>query len=319
MDVAERTPPRWFPLAAAAATCLVVVWLLVFTWSGITGSHPAYLITLVVTGLLSIGWAAWAVLSTPPTRSPRRTWISRTGLVVATALLIGLIIYPRPLPAEQRAIDALADGGTVDVTVSATEIRMDPTENRHPAGLVFYPGAKVDPRAYARILRPLAEDGFTVVILKLPYNIAFFGAGAAGDVVGDDDGIDGWVVAGHSLGGTVAANFAARQNRSEVAGLLLWASFPAKDISTISGLDVVSVSGSNDGLATPAKIDRSRRDLPASTRFVVIEGANHADFGDYGAQDGDGTATIPRDDAQAQIIAATLAQLQRVEHALPAR
>ncbi len=313
MDVAERTPPRWWPLGAATATFLVVLWLLLFTWSGIRGSHPAYLITLVVVGLASVGWAAWAVFSTPPERSPRRTWISRSGLAVGTAILIGLIVYPRPLTAEQRAIDALADSSAVNVSVSATEIRMEPTKNQHRVGLVFYPGAKVDPRAYARILRPIAEDGYTVVIIKLPYGIAFFAAGAAGDVVGAKDGIDKWVIAGHSLGGTVAARFASRNNRSETAGLLLWASFPASNISAVGGLDVVSVSGAKDGLATPAKIERSRTDLPPDTRFVVIDGANHADFGDYGSQDGDGTATITRDEAHTQIVAATVAQLQRID------
>ena len=70
MDVAERTRPRWWPLGAATATILVVLWLLLFTWSGIRGSHPAYLITLVVVGLASVGWAAWAVFSTPAACSP---------------------------------------------------------------------------------------------------------------------------------------------------------------------------------------------------------------------------------------------------------
>lgn len=293
----------------------MVLWLLLFTWSGILGSHPAYLIALIIVGLAAIAWGFWAVRSTAPERTPRRMWLSRTGMVMGTVLLLSIVVYPRPLPADQVAIDALADNGTVDVSLSSSQIRMDPTSDVRSVGLVFYPGAKVDPRAYARILRPLAEDGYTVVILKLPFGIAFFDRNGAADVVGRDDAIDQWVIAGHSLGGTVAAGFANRNDRSEIAGLLLWASFPASSLAARTDLDVLSVSGGNDGLATPAKIAASRSDLPSATEFVEIEGALHAYFGDYGAQDGDGTSGVPRDVAQAEIIQATLVQLRRIEGA----
>ena len=42
-----------------------------------------------------------------------------------------------------------------------------------------------------------------------------------------------------------------------------------------------------------------------------IEGAVHSFFGDYGDQPGDGTPTIDREGAQDQIVAATLALLER--------
>ena len=304
---------RWWPFSCAAGTLLTVVWLLVFTWSGIRGSHPAYLITLIVLAFAAIGWATWAVRSIAKEHSARRMWLTRTALVVGTVLLVSITIYPRPLPADQVAINALDDSSTIDVTMSSSQIRMDPKGDQRAVGLVFYPGAKVDPRAYARILRPLAEEGYPIVIVKLPYGIAFFAANAAADFVGRDDGIDEWVIAGHSLGGTVAAGFASRTDRDEIAGLLLWASFPASDIASSTDLDVLSISGANDGLATPAKIEASRVDLPPETEFVEIAGALHAYFGDYGSQDGDGQAGVDREVAQAQIIAATLRQLQRIE------
>lgn len=304
---------RWWPLSCALTTVLTVLWLLVFTWSGIRGSHPAYLVTLIVLALGALGWAVWAVHSVATARTTRRMWLARSGLVVGTVALLFLTIYPRPLPADQIAIDALRDSSTVHVTVSSSQIRFDPTTDPRSVGLVFYPGAKVDPRAYAHILRPLAEAGYPVVVIKLPYGIAFFAANAAADVVGRDDGVDQWVIAGHSLGGTVAARFASRNDGDEIAGLLLWASFPASDISSSTNLDVLSISGSNDGLATPAKIQASRVDLPAATKFVEIEGALHAYFGDYGSQSGDGQSGADRAVAQTQIVAATLRQLQRIE------
>jgi hypothetical protein len=314
MDLTDRFHPRWWPLAAATATLVTVLWLLLFTWSGIRGSHPAYLIALVIVGLAAIGWAVWAMRSTAPERTPRRTLLSRIGMVLGSVLLLNVVVYPRPLTADQVAIDALADGSNVDISVSSSQIRMDPVDDVRSVGLVFYPGAKVDPRAYARILRPLAEDGYTVVILKLPFGIAFFDRNGAADVVGRRDDIDQWVIAGHSLGGTVASGFANRNDRGEIAGLLLWASFPASSLAGRTDLDVLSISGSNDGLATPAKIDASRSDLPPDSEFMEIEGALHAYFGDYGAQDGDGTAGVSRDVAQTQIIQATLVQLRRIEN-----
>jgi hypothetical protein len=62
----------------------------------------------------------------------------------------------------------------------------------------------------------------------------------------------------------------------------------------------------SDGLATEDKIAASRPLLPAATRWVAIEGGNHAQFGWYGPQSGDGTATISREEQQRQIVAATL-------------
>jgi dienelactone hydrolase len=136
---------------------------------------------------------------------------------------------------------------------------------------------------------------------------------AADDVVGaEGDDIEHWVVGGHSLGGAMAATYATSAHH-ELAGLLLWGAYPAKSMATRQGLDTTSIYGTNDGLATVSDIEASKADLPADTHFVPVTGGIHAFFGDYGAQSGDGTATITRDDAQAQIVAATLAQMQRVD------
>jgi len=118
-----------------------------------------------------------------------------------------------------------------------------------------------------------------------------------------------WVVGGHSLGGTVAAiqADAADADRSAPAvGLLLYASYPARDVRGSLTAAVESVSGSNDGLATPAKIEASRVDLPADTTFTVIEGGTHAQFGSYGAQPGDGIPTISDEQARTLITEASL-------------
>ena len=75
---------------------------------------------------------------------------------------------------------------------------------------------------------------------------------------------------------------------------------------------MTSISGSNDGLATPAKVDAAKAKLPPDTRYVVIDGGIHSFFGDYGLQSGDGTPSVSRHAAQEQIQTATLELMQRV-------
>ena len=105
-----------------------------------------------------------------------------------------------------------------------------------------------------------------------------------------------WVVGGHSLGGTVASLQA-----DQVAGLLLYASYPASDIHESLTADVLSISGTEDGLATPEKITASAATLPADAEFLVLEGVSHAQFGAYGPQPGDGVPQVSDETARTWI------------------
>jgi predicted alpha/beta-hydrolase family hydrolase len=165
------------------------------------------------------------------------------------------------------------------------------------------------------VLRPLAEQGYTVVIPKQPLGIAFLALGAFDTARPEHPEITGWVLGGHSLGGTVAsiqADGADEDDTAPSVGLLYFASYPANDISSSLKVPVASISGSKDGLATPAKIESSRPNLPADTEFTIIEGAVHAYFGDYGPQSGDGTPTIKHEDARDQISRAAVGFLNSV-------
>ncbi len=310
----DGRPPRWWPLGLGVASVLVVGWAFATAWVGIMGSSPAYLITLLLALALAIGLIAWSVLvGTPPHRTPGRTWLARGGLLPGGAVLIGLLVYLRPLSADQIAVDALDDGGGVTVDVSRSAIRLTPDAEPRTVGLAFYPGAKVDPQAYAHILRPIAEAGFPVVILKQPYNLAILDSDAADAVIGDpDDAIDDWAVAGHSLGGAMASRYA-EQQRDELTGLLFWAAWPVVDMSDRSHLAVMSVFGTADEIADPADIVERMPDLPTTTEYVAIDGAIHSFFGDYGLQRGDGTPGVSRADAQRGIAEASIGLLEAIE------
>ena len=83
----------------------------------------------------------------------------------------------------------------------------------------------------------------------------------------------------------------------DVNGLVLFGSYCANDLSG-SVIPVLSLGGSEDALSTPAKIEKASTKLPTDAEFVQIDGANHARFGDYGGQSGDGTATSSSDETR---------------------
>jgi hypothetical protein len=236
-------------------------------------------------------------------------------VAVVGVALAGMLVWLRPFGADAEALATLArleqPGSGVEVVSTAGYLELRPTGEPSGVGLVFQPGARVDHRAYVRLLAPYAEAGHHVVLLAQPFGIGFAAAGAPAEVVAERPQVRSWVLGGHSLGGVVASREAVALDALGVDGLLLWASYPLGDLSG-SGLDVVSVSGSEDGLSTPADIDSSRADLPPGTVFVTVEGATHAFFGDYGRQPGDGVATVDRDTAQAQVVRAGLDQMERL-------
>ncbi|WP_029253537.1 alpha/beta hydrolase [Paraoerskovia marina] len=243
---------------------------------------------------------------------PVRRVVGATVLSIALVGTLGAAWWLEPFGATDRALDALGSDETVTVAETSGWYSFTPVGSASEVGLVYSPGARVDVRATAAILRPLAEAGYTVVSLKEPLGIAFVDIDQSADAIEAHPDVETWVVGGHSLGGVAASSFAGA-NPETVDGLLLHASYPAGDISD-SPLTVTSVSGSEDGLSTPEAIADSRQDLPAATTFVEIAGAVHADFADYGPQPGDGAPTISRDDAQAQIVEASLALLDGLDH-----
>ncbi|MBA3874370.1 MAG: alpha/beta hydrolase, partial [Anaerolineae bacterium] len=173
-------------------------------------------------------------------------------------------------------------------------------------GLIFYPGGKVDPRAYAPQMHAIADQGYLTVITPMPLYLAIFGISKADEVVKAYPDIQHWGIAGHSLGGSMAAQYLA--SSTKVQGLAFWASYPAVDLSKAS-IKAVSIYGTSDGVAKLDSVLGGKKFLPADTPFVAIEGGDHSGFGWYGMQPGDNPATISREDQNAQTVQATVDML----------
>jgi hypothetical protein len=214
-------------------------------------------------------------------------------LVIGGFYIYTLDYYRADLTAEESAaVAAFAPSDSEPVRPDLTVFRPS-AENDRKSGLIFYPGGKVAADAYAPLMARLAESGITCVLVKMPFNLAVFNVTAA-------DGIDSllpdirhWYIGGHSLGGAMASSYAGGKT-DRLAGLILLAAYPVND----AGIPTLTIAGSEDGVLDKSKLQ--------GVEFLEIAGGNHAYFGNYGEQAGDGTAAITREEQQRQTAAAII-------------
>lgn len=153
-------------------------------------------------------------------------------------------------------------------------------------GLIFYPGGKVEAKAYEPILAGLAEKGICVVLVEMPFNLAVLDSSAADGVINEFTNIQNWYIGGHSLGGAMAASYAANY-QDKLKGVVLLAAYPTKELD----IPVLSIYGSEDGVLNREKYSDSIKNVNNLSE-IVIDGGNHAQFGNYGEQLGDNSAKI---------------------------
>ena len=192
-------------------------------------------------------------------------------------------------PADEIALEVLAQDSTVTVQDDLTILSPSyPTDT----AIIFYPGAKVEAAAYLPLLDQLRQTGLTCILVEMPFHLAIFDVNAAEDVMSQFPDIQHWYIAGHSMGGAMASQFAS-EHPDEVDGLILlgaylYGNYPPSDTLTIYGSLNQSVED---------KIDYTEN-------VIEIEGGNHAQFGNYGPQEGDLPATISVEEQQAQTVEA---------------
>ena len=223
----------------------------------------------------------------------------RIGVTIFLMLAaVGIWVYSyltEYYEAEPEALEVLEEGkdtGTIYASASDSENLILKADGETDTGIVFYPGGKVEYTAYLPLLEQLREQGYDIVLVKMPFNLAFFDMNAAEDVLDNMDEelpeVKNWYIMGHSLGGVAASSFAADESDS-IAGLILLGAY---DYGKYDESNTLIVYGSND---VKLDLDKVHED---KSEVVEIDGGNHAWFGNYGEQDGDGEATISHQEQQ---------------------
>ncbi len=262
-------------------------------------------------------------IMTQPNR-PKVQWWKVLNVLLSFSLITLLAVGGGFVLWASNALGPLPEVANVLVSTQSVRYQDDgfivyePLDTPPTAGLIIYPGGKVNPLSYAVTARAIATQGYLVAIVRPPLNMALFDSNAAQAVINTYPHITQWAVAGHSLGGVAAVKFA-DTHADSIGGIALWASYPAEgDRLDDQNLSAVLVTASNDKLfAEDAAIyekllAKIKEVLPADTMYVDIAGGNHAGFGWYGEQPRDGKATISLQEQTDQIVAATLAMLKKM-------
>ncbi|MFP4509420.1 MAG: alpha/beta hydrolase [Spirochaetaceae bacterium] len=248
--------------------------------------------------------------------------VSSILAVLAVAAVVFVVWASNPLGPAERAMQAL-DNEHVRVTDDSWLLFGFPSESgdgpaRSPrVGIVFYPGGLVDHRSYAALAQKLAGEGYKVAIVPAPLNLMVFASDRATAVFERFPDVEHWVLAGHSLGAAMATRFAYQHPELVEAGqlraLVLLAGYPVEDWNLRAfELPVLSIAAGNDTVFDRQAYVESRDLLPPGTIFETIDGGNHAGFGDYGPQSGDGVATISPEEQQQQSVEHIVSFLDRV-------
>ena len=307
----RRRPRARFTVVLGVLWLVVPLVLFLLDRSVLLAGNPAQVIALAASGLIGVVLLVRDRSDDGPRRRRTPTWLKVLGRVAAsivTVVVLGALVWLRPFAATPEAVAAMSGSADVRVTDAPAHIVIAPTSGAPTRGLIFQPGARIDPRAYVPMLSEVSRRGVVVFVVKPPFGIGFLAMTAPHAFIDRHPEVTSWTLAGHSLGGVVAAEFV-HDHPDLVRGLALWASFPVDSLADRSDLAVASVSGTRDAFTTPADIEASRPLLPGDTAYTPVEGAVHSTFGDYGEQPGDGTPTVGRAEAQRQIVAATDALL----------
>lgn len=220
-----------------------------------------------------------------------RVWaVAAIAVIVCVGATVGFLgIYSH---AEPEALACMNGSDTVTVERDGKTIRFDgPGES---VAIIFYPGGKVEAEAYAPLLLMLAESGADCFMMEMPFRLAFLRQNAADDVIGHYD-YDAFIMMGHSLGGVIASGYAAA-HPEQIDGIVMLAAYPIKQMP--EGMKYLSLLGDRDGVIKRSNYEKGRAYWPKDAAEMVIEGGNHAQFGCYGRQKGDGEALISADEQQ---------------------
>lgn len=206
--------------------------------------------------------------------------------IVIIILLAGIIYLNSYYRATNSATIDLKSNRSVKVATEKDYIYFDGPSTKN--ALIFYPGAHIEYTAYAPLMRKLAQNDIDCYLVKMPLNYAFLGKDKADKIRHGGAEYQNWYIGGHSHGGNVAAGFVSNHSEDYV-GLILLGAYSTKPID--SNLTIIQIYGSEDKILNRTQLEKNSANLPSAI-VEEIPGGNHAQFGNYGIQKGDGEATI---------------------------
>ena len=218
--------------------------------------------------------------------------------LITFACLLYVNDYYRATDVAQKMM--IENDANVLVTDAGGHYLLDNPDEDATKGIIFYQGAKVDEVAYAPLLVGFAERGYEVYLVKMPAKLAMFGMNAADGIIEENAHITEWTMMGHSFGGAMAASYCASHD-DQIDALVLLAAYSTEDLSD-KDVRVYSFYGSEDKVLNLENYEKYYSNLPDDVIEEVIDGGNHANFGYYGEQDGDGEASITREEQQDCVI-----------------
>ncbi len=214
-----------------------------------------------------------------------------------TIILVGTVsflIYANIYYKAEDVSDYLTSDDYVTITETNDYIAFMPNEGSATTGYIFYPGAKVEEKAYAEMMYDLAKLNIFACIVKMPLRFAFFNLNGADKALNDfSDKVKYFYIGGHSLGGSMSTVYL-EKNQNKYQGFILLAAYTSTDFSTNEDLWGLTIYGSNDYVLNRNNYAKATPKMPVHKSEYIIDGGNHANFASYGAQKGDGEATISR-------------------------
>lgn len=167
-----------------------------------------------------------------------------------------------------------------------SEFKLNNSKNN--IGFIFYPGGKVDEKAYFDVASFLAYQDITTYVTPMPFHLAVFNPNAAEYIINNHPEIKIWYIGGHSLGGSMAASYASK-NQDKISGIILLGSYSTEDLNE---LPVLSIYGSNDTVLNLENYNKYKTNISSNLIEKIIYGGNHAGFANYGPQKGDGKSNL---------------------------
>jgi hypothetical protein len=226
-------------------------------------------------------------------------------IFLAIFIIVSLIYIKTPSKPTQEAVD-FHNQTSESISINPFQkllIYRNKASNADSLNSLFliYPGGKVQPESYSLLCKEVLTWNDACAVVTMPGNLAVIPHAGLDSVLSKIPNYEGVTVAGHSLGGPFLIRDLQKidTEKYNINRLVLLGSYSDIDATKIKP-KTFSLVGNQDKLLGE-KAEKFKNNLPADTIFVIIDGGNHAQWGDYGVQKKDGNASLSSQAQKTQI------------------